>query len=1001
MLTPGQDFGHFKILQKLGEGGMGEVYLAEDLKLNRRVALKTLRNDYFDNQDRRDRFEREAKTAAQISHANVMAIYDIGAATDPQSQKDIGYIVMEYVKGRTLTEYVTSSTTDTGALLRLAEKIASGLAAAHKMGIVHRDIKAENILIGEHDEPKILDFGLAKVIEPLQMEGAPASGETVKKQLTTAGTVVGTVSYMSPEQVRGEAVDNRSDIFSFGVLLFRMFTGDMPFVGSTQVSILAKILEAQHPSPHGKNENINPEIERIIDKCLQKNPNGRYQDTRDLVVDLRNLRRQYDSGVSSSTSSMTAQINSAVRTDRKKQRLNRLIRVGVVLLFFILFFGWRGFSPLKKLFSGGSGSTVQAGAYTLAILSFDNKTGDKELDWLRTGLPEILLTDLAQDQSINIVSQRRIIEELGGSGNDVSEFAYGDQVQAARKLGAVNVLSGSIFKLGSKIRIDARLEDVASGKILLAEKVVSDDPMTLVDSLATRLTSALNLRGMSLADRSVAQLTTSSPEAYRYYHLGMQKFLDQFYDEAITDLNKAVALDSTFALAYMRIGMSYMFQGRQQEGVPYFLAAKRFESHLPDKERSLLDIYTDIWVKQDFAQALAKMQALVDTYPDDQESKSVYAMLRWELVKDTAGALQLYQNVLQQDPKYQLVLGFIIQYYSVLGDFDKAIEYTKQLQRYHPESPAAARILGELSLQQGKFDEAIDAYKEVLRQYPGDADAQTSLIDCYIRLHDLAQAETSLEDFGRSHAGDPFRMAAYFRWKANLANWSGKFKTGMKYRFDVLAEAHKTKDNAQVAAALQALSQAYSSFGFIDSAVYYYTQTDRWITNFQRLNYPVGLVSIDRSYAPKVKSMQEQTIASLRTRVPANLLPVGDAVQDLFDGYANADTAKIIETMKRLIKIPGVTSSDARREIGEYCILTGRHKEGIEWILPYVSGKDQTSSGFYYPHDNYLLGIASEALGDKQAAAKYYKEMLRYWGNPEIELKEIKDAKARLARLAA
>ncbi|TFH61486.1 MAG: hypothetical protein E4G91_08075 [Candidatus Zixiibacteriota bacterium] len=576
MLTPGQDFGHFKILQKLGEGGMGEVYLAEDLKLNRRVALKTLRDDYFDNQDRRDRFEREAKTAAQISHANVMAIYDIGTATDPQSRKDIGYIVMEYIKGKTLTEYVAGSTADTGALLRLAEKIASGLAAAHKMSIVHRDIKAENILIDEHDEPKILDFGLAKAIEPLQMEGAPASGETVRKQLTTAGTVVGTVSYMSPEQVRGEAVDNRSDIFSFGVLLYRMFTGDMPFVGSTQVSILAKILEAPYPSLHTKNENINPEIERIIDKCLQKSANDRYQDTRDLVVDLRNLRRQYDSGVSSSTSSVTAQINSALRTDRKKQRIKRLIRVSAVLLIIILVMSLGGNSPLKKLFFGSTTASLQAGTYAVAILGFENKTGDAELNWLKTGLPEILLTDLAQDSSINIISQRRIFEELGGEGDDFSRFSYEDQVRAARKLGAINVLSGSIFKLGDKIRIDARLEDAASGKILLAEKVVSDDPMTLVDSLATRMASAMNMRGLALVDRGVSQLTTSSSEAYKYYHLGMQKFLDQFYDEGITDFNKAVALDSTFALAYMRIGMSYVFQGRLQDGVPYFHTAKRF-----------------------------------------------------------------------------------------------------------------------------------------------------------------------------------------------------------------------------------------------------------------------------------------------------------------------------------------------------------------------------------------------------------------------------------------
>jgi eukaryotic-like serine/threonine-protein kinase len=1000
MLTPGQDFGHFRILQKLGEGGMGEVYLAEDLKLNRRVALKTLRDDYFDNQDRRDRFEREAKTAAQISHANVMAIYDIGSATDQKSRKEIGYIVMEYVKGRTLTEYVTSSTADIGALLRMAEKIASGLAAAHKMSIVHRDIKADNILIDEHDEPKILDFGLAKAIEPLQMEGAPASGETVKKQLTTAGTVVGTVSYMSPEQVRGEAVDNRSDIFSFGVLLYRMFTGDMPFVGSTQVSILARILEAQHPSPRSRNESINPEIERIIDKCLQKNANDRYQDTRDLVVDLRNLRRQYDSGVSSSTSSMSAQIDSAVRLDRKKQRTKRLLRVGGIILFFLLVFRLIGFSPFKMTVTKDLGSTAQAGAYSLAILAFDNKTGDTGLDWLKTGLPEILLTDLAQDQSINIISQRRLVEELGGEGDDLDRFSYEEQVTAARSLGAVNVLSGSIFKLGTKIRIDARLEDVASGKIILAEKVISDDPMTLVDSLATRMASAMNIRGLSLVDKGVSQLTTSSPEAYKYYHLGMQKFLDVVYDEAIANLNKAVALDSTFALAYMRIGMSYVFEGRLQDAVPYFHTAKRFEAHLPAKERNLLDVYTEIWLKQDFDVALTKMKTLVDSYPDDKESKAVYALLRWQLSKDTTGALQLLHEVLKQDPKYQLALTFLVQCYESQKDFDKAIESAKQLQQYHPESPAAARKLGELYTLQDRFGEAIVAYNDVLKRYPGDAEALSSLIDCYVKQHDFANADHYAEEYREAHESDPFRMVDYYKWKANLANWSGKFKTSMKYRFSSLAQAYETRDSARIVTALQAVSSYYQVFDLLDSAAYYRRKSLPWSGMFQRLNYAIGLVGIDRSYADEVRALQRESMAELRSRVPENLQSLGDGIQKMFDGYVAADTAMIIEGLKQVYTVGG-SDAETRRAIGELYVQTSKYREGIEWLLPLVSGSDRSTSGFFYPYDNYLLGVAKEALGDKQAAIKYYHEMLRYWDNPEIELKEIRDAKARLARLTA
>ncbi|MGB5106070.1 MAG: serine/threonine-protein kinase [Candidatus Zixiibacteriota bacterium] len=224
-MISGDTLAHFRIISKLGEGGMGEVYLAEDTKLNRRVALKTLRDDYFSDQDRRDRFEREAKTAAQVQQANVMAIYDIGFAKTPGGTSDIHYIVMEYIKGHPLADFLAANINDTGKLLRVAEKIANGLAAAHKLGIVHRDIKPENIIVDEQEEPKILDFGLAKPITPLHSADQAISGETVKANLTKMGTVIGTVAYMSPEQARGESVDTRSDIFSFGVLLYKMFTG--------------------------------------------------------------------------------------------------------------------------------------------------------------------------------------------------------------------------------------------------------------------------------------------------------------------------------------------------------------------------------------------------------------------------------------------------------------------------------------------------------------------------------------------------------------------------------------------------------------------------------------------------------------------------------------------------------------------------------------------------------------------------------------------------------
>jgi serine/threonine protein kinase len=433
MLQAGQEFSHFKIIRKLGEGGMGEVYLAEDLKLNRQVALKILQSEYFDSSERLERFSREAKTAAGISHSNVMSIYDIGRATEESSGKDISYIVMEYIKGSSLSDHLRDRASNLKYLLRIAEKIASGLAAAHKIGIVHRDIKTDNIKIDEHGDPKILDFGLAKPVVSAVSSDDQASTQTVSKELTQEGKIIGTVTYMSPEQARGGTVDGRSDIFSFGIMLYKMFSGEFPFDGRDRVSTLAKILEARQEPLRRKNEAVPAELERIVDKCLQKDPADRYQDTRDLVVDLRSLRRQFESSISDTGSVITDAPAHGYKTRAPKYRLF----FGVVAVAALILAAYMALNDSEDKPS----SRLQASENALAILGFENKTGDESLDWLTAGLPEILLTDLAQSGSINLISRTRVMDCLDDEAKSVSGMPNHQAcVDAARSIGASRVL---------------------------------------------------------------------------------------------------------------------------------------------------------------------------------------------------------------------------------------------------------------------------------------------------------------------------------------------------------------------------------------------------------------------------------------------------------------------------------------------------------------------------------------------------------------------------------
>jgi len=425
MLSPGQELNHFIIVKKIGEGGMGEVYLAEDRKLSRKVALKVLPYDLLEDSDRLERFYREAKTAAKISHPNVMSIYDFGTCRPDGVDKDLNYIVMEYIEGESLQDFLADHNVSMTERLKLSEKIARGLSAAHKLNIVHRDIKTDNIMIDSNGEPKILDFGLAKPFDPVFSGDTGDDSITASQDLTQDGKILGTVTYMSPEQARGEAVDARSDIFSFGIMMYKIFTGVYPFDGGDRVSTIAKILESKHISIRQKNETLPPELERITDKCLQKSPDDRYQDSRDLVVDLRTLRRQHESGITE-TRSIEMEAYRKKKSGISKSKIAYSF-IGIIVIVAIVV------AVMDNSRSPGP-DTLQAKEDALAILGFENKTGDPELDWLTAGLPEIMLTDLAQSGGGKIISRNRILDRLTDKTDENPR--HQDYVKAAKSLGA-------------------------------------------------------------------------------------------------------------------------------------------------------------------------------------------------------------------------------------------------------------------------------------------------------------------------------------------------------------------------------------------------------------------------------------------------------------------------------------------------------------------------------------------------------------------------------------
>lgn len=1000
MLESGQSFGHFKIIKKLGEGGMGEVFLAEDTKLNRKIALKILQPAFLDDADRMQRLIREARTAAQITHPNVMGIYDLDSARDEDSGRDLTYIAMEYVGGQSLTDYLQTRKPNVAECLRIAEKIASGLAAAHKLNIVHRDIKTDNIRIDDEGTPKILDFGLAKPLEATFASDNDDITDSLSNDLTQEGKIMGTVSYMSPEQARGEAVDSRSDIFSFGILLYRMFTGDFPFDGQEKVSILAKILESRQLPMRERDESLPPELERIVDKCLQKNPNDRYQDTRDLVVDIRSLRRQFESSISDSNSAITD-------ISRKKSksfvfnlsRPKRLIIVFIAILIpiYIIFISRRD-KPTAELHG------LQAKENAMAILGFQNKTGDAEMDWLQSGLPEILLTDLAQGGAINIISRSRVLDCLGDKIDGMSEIdMHKDCIKAAQSLGAATVLSGSFYRMGDKIRIDARLEDVESGRIILGEKVVGSDPFALVDSLTQKIAQSLNVQEALANNKGVSEFTSSSPEAYRYYIQGMEKFSGSNFDEANKLFEKAIEIDSTFALPYMRIGMSQALRGRGLQGSAYFAKAKQYESKLPVKERSLLDIYSDLWLKVNYDEALTKMKAFVNNYPDDKEGRTFYAILKFALLRDPDGATAELDTALILDPEFQLALSFYIELYVQLERYDEAIAKAKILKDNYPESPDGYKSLSDVYYIQNKFDESMAEGKTLLEKFPDDESILDRLVNIQIHKRNFEEARKFNEYIRERHGDDPYLMVDYYANLANFDFWNGRFKSGFNNLKKAAEQADPTGDSILIYNQYGTISDYYETLEKPDSALYYNRIAYKWASRFQLFDYPLLLVKVDVKNEPEARVLFDQALENFKERLPASLWSLGDVLKERFNAICAGDTVGQREAIRKIVEEQRQASTGNLITLGKYCYLTGQYaearKELEKVILP--GAENATSRAVSYMRAVYYHGLTCEALGDTAAAISDYQEILRYWGKADMKLNLVLDTRARLNKLTS
>jgi serine/threonine protein kinase/Tfp pilus assembly protein PilF len=668
-----QSIGRFRIISLLGKGGMGEVWLAEDTDLHRKVAVKLLLKEITANGERLRRFEREARAASALNHPNIITIYEIGQADEKR------FIATEFVDGETLRQRMAGNPMELFSALDVALQVTLALSAAHEAGIIHRDIKPENIMVRPDGLVKVLDFGLAKLAAQ-QPETSPDPVYAISVS-TTPGMVIGTVRYMSPEQSRGMDVDARTDIFSVGVLLYEMITGHAPFEGTTMSDVIAAILTSEpRPLSHYAS-GIPHQLELIVARALKKERDERYQSIKELHDDLKSLKQL----LKSSTLRVSSRLNVAPRLTRRHR-----VMVSALVLTLLGLIG----SGIYLRTRSSDRQTIDS----IAILPFANVGADPSTEYLADGIPESLINNLSRLSNLRVVP-RGIV--FGYKGQKL------DPQEVGSKLGVHTVLTGKVTRLGDRLNIQVDLVDVERVATLWGNQYnrQPSDILTVQEEIAKQIVDALQLQLNGVAPQHLARGQTDNPEAYRLYLLGRyhwNKFDESGFKKSIEYFQQAIDKDSNYALAHAGMADAYALLGVEH------LRPKDF---FPQAK-----IYAE------------KALRLDDTLAEAHNSLGIVKLFyEW----NWAEAERAFIRARELDPNYANAGHFYGHYLEAMGRMDEAIHETKRALESDPLSLIINAELGFAYYWARQYDQAITQYRRTLDMDPNFFFASMAIAQAY------------------------------------------------------------------------------------------------------------------------------------------------------------------------------------------------------------------------------------------------------------------------------
>jgi eukaryotic-like serine/threonine-protein kinase len=696
-LNGGRRLGHYEIIEQIGAGGMGEVYLARDAKLDRRVALKILPPEFSADTERMRRFVREAKSASALNHPNIITIYEIGEVEGTH------FIATEFIDGATLSEYLKTERLNFKSALEIAVQIASALNEAHQSGIVHRDIKPDNVMIRKNGLAKILDFGIAKLSEQKGNKGEKEKGKTdaddaappLARRLpfspspylsTTPGMIIGTANYMSPEQAKGKEIDARSDIFSFGIVFYEMLAGRLPFAGETALEMLGAILKDE-PQPLAPE--IPSEIQRIVNKCLRKNREERYQTIKEVLIDLSDIKQDLE---------FQDKLERSIfpHRDEKKTQILQATTVGEIhrttadqtrradfkksypaigllslLLLFGAILGYKYFAPDKQIRS-------------VAVMPFVNESGDEEIEYLSDGMTDTLIRSLSQLPNLDVKARSSVFRYKG---------AKLDLKKIGAELGAQAILTGRFVQRGDRLTLDLELVDPPTGNVIWKERYDrrQSDLVSLQSEVARDVSLSLKTKLSGADEQKLTNKGTDNPQAYQAYLKGryfITRGTNEGQQQSLKYFQEAVNLDPQFALGYAGLADAYSLLGT------LFRSSKSAEETTPK------------------ARAAAEKAIALD--PNLSEAYTSLAWVKFRYDWDWAGAERDFKRAIELNPNNAQAHQWYGEFLSCMNRNDEAVAALKKAVELEPFSVIITWNLGKVYFTSRRFDEAIIEVKKAL-----------------------------------------------------------------------------------------------------------------------------------------------------------------------------------------------------------------------------------------------------------------------------------------------